>query len=114
MRNQVDLDALFIGSTMHGLAGVMSGNCVDKLDLRPKAPTQATAHVMNMMSLRLASKRCPLDLRFGPNRSVVGSGCQSGAYASNQAPAASKPYRQASAYSVAKSAKERGACPVSA
>ncbi|WP_371132690.1 hypothetical protein [Methyloversatilis sp.] len=31
----VDLDALYIRSAMHGLAGVMTGNCIGQLDLAP-------------------------------------------------------------------------------
>ena len=57
MRDQIDLDALFIWSTRHGLAGVMNGNCIDKLGLKPKVLARATGHVMDMVALGLASKR---------------------------------------------------------
>ena len=33
VREMVELDALYIWSTMHGLAGVMNGQCIKRLDL---------------------------------------------------------------------------------
>jgi len=45
-RERVELDALFIWSTMHGLAGVMNGSCVDKLDLKASVLQRAMPHVM--------------------------------------------------------------------
>ena len=45
-RERVELDALFIWSTMHGLAGVMNGSCVDKLDLKASVLERAMPHVM--------------------------------------------------------------------
>ncbi len=54
MRERVELDALFIWSTVHGLAGVMNGNCLDKLDLQPKVLKQAVAHAMERVRLGLA------------------------------------------------------------
>jgi AcrR family transcriptional regulator len=57
MRDQVELDALYIWSTMHGLAGVMNGNCIDKLGLEPKVLKQAVIHAMEKVGLGLAGKR---------------------------------------------------------
>lgn len=56
-RDLVELDALFIWSSMHGLAGVMNGNCIDKLNLTTKVLNRAHAHVIGMVGLGLASKR---------------------------------------------------------
>ena len=56
MRERVELDALYIWSTMHGLAGVMNGNCLDKLDLQPKVLKQAVAHAMERVRLGLMGK----------------------------------------------------------
>ena len=44
---RVDLDALFVWSTLHGLVGVMSGNCVEKLGLQPTMLEQVVQHVMD-------------------------------------------------------------------
>jgi AcrR family transcriptional regulator len=52
----VELDALYIWSTMHGLAGVMNGQCIDKLELKAKVLKQAVRHAMDRMSLGLAGK----------------------------------------------------------
>ena len=46
MREQVELDALYIWSTVHGLAGVMNGQCLGRLDLKPKVLKQAVQHAM--------------------------------------------------------------------
>jgi AcrR family transcriptional regulator len=56
MREQVELDALYIWSTMHGLAGVMSGDCIDQLDLKPRVRKLAVRHAMDRMGIGLASK----------------------------------------------------------
>ena len=45
----VDLDALFVWSTMHGLAGILGANCTDHLTLRPTVHKQAVAHVMSLI-----------------------------------------------------------------
>lgn len=55
MRDQVDLDALCIWSTVHGLAGVLNGNCIDKLDVRRRVLNQAAAHTMQRLRLGLAA-----------------------------------------------------------
>jgi AcrR family transcriptional regulator len=52
-RETVDLDALYIWSTMHGLAGVMNGQCLDRLELKAKVLKQAVRHAMDRMSLGL-------------------------------------------------------------
>ena len=56
MREAVELDALYIWSTVHGLAGVMNGKCIDKLDLQPKVLKQAVAHAMERVRLGLMGK----------------------------------------------------------
>jgi AcrR family transcriptional regulator len=59
-RDIVDLDALFIWSSMHGLAGVLNGDCIDKLNLRPKILGKAVAHTMDMVGLGLESRKASL------------------------------------------------------
>jgi AcrR family transcriptional regulator len=53
-RETVDLDALYIWSTVHGIAGVMNGPCIDKLDLKAKVLKQAVQHAMDRMGIGLA------------------------------------------------------------
>jgi AcrR family transcriptional regulator len=57
MREQVELDALYIWSTMHGLAGVMSGPCIEQLHLKPKVLKQAVQHAMERLGIGLAGRR---------------------------------------------------------
>jgi AcrR family transcriptional regulator len=54
MRATVDLDALYIWSTMHGLAGVMNGQCIGKLDLKATVLKRAVPHAMARMGIGLA------------------------------------------------------------
>lgn len=56
MRETVDLDALYIWSTVHGLAGVMNGQCIDKLDIKAAVLKKAMRHAMDRMGLGLAGK----------------------------------------------------------
>lgn len=56
----VDLDALFVWSTMHGLAGVMSGNCIGQLHLSEKVHQQAPGHVMELIGLGLEGRTLAL------------------------------------------------------
>lgn len=56
-REAVDLDALYIWSTVHGLAGVMNGPCIDRLDVKAKVLKQAIRHAMERMSAGLAGER---------------------------------------------------------
>ena len=39
---------------MHGLAGVMHGSCIDKLDIPPAVRRQAVEHVMRRVGMGLA------------------------------------------------------------
>jgi AcrR family transcriptional regulator len=57
MRTTVELDALYIWSTMHGLAGVMNGHCLDGLGLEAKVLKQAVQHAMDRMGVGLAGRR---------------------------------------------------------
>ena len=56
-RELVELDALYIWSTVHGLAGVMNGPCIGHLDLKAKVLRQAVRHTMERMGAGLASPR---------------------------------------------------------
>jgi AcrR family transcriptional regulator len=56
-REAVDLDALYIWSTVHGLAGVMNGPCIDHLDVKAKVLKQAVRHAMERMRVGLAGAR---------------------------------------------------------
>ncbi len=49
MREAVELDALYIWSTMHGLAGVMNGPCIDQLGLKSGVLKRAVQHAMARM-----------------------------------------------------------------
>lgn len=57
MREVVELDALYIWSTMHGLAGVMNGQCIDRLGLKGRVLKQAVRHSMDRMGQGLAGTR---------------------------------------------------------
>ncbi len=57
MNDRVDLDALYIWSTVHGLAGIMNGNCIDKMNLKAKVIDQAIEHVIQMVDIGLQGKR---------------------------------------------------------
>jgi AcrR family transcriptional regulator len=48
---QVDLDAMFIWSQMHGLASIAQANVMEHLGLSPQATQGMVAHAMHMMSL---------------------------------------------------------------
>lgn len=56
-RDIVDLDALYIWSTMHGLAGVMNGQCIDQLDIKASVLKRAVRHAMDRMGVGLNGKR---------------------------------------------------------
>ena len=40
--------------TVHGLAGVMNGQCIERLELRTKVLRQAVRHAMDRMSTSLS------------------------------------------------------------
>jgi len=61
----VDLDALFIWSAIHGLAGVMGGECIQHLDLAKRVRQQAPEHVMSMIG-------CAMQAPGGPAASPAG------------------------------------------
>jgi hypothetical protein len=44
---RVDLDAMFVWSTMHGLVGVMNGDCLAKLDLQHALLRRLVQHVID-------------------------------------------------------------------
>jgi AcrR family transcriptional regulator len=56
MREAVELDALYIWSTVHGLAGVMNGQCIGKLGLKSGVLKRAVRHAMERMEIGLSSK----------------------------------------------------------
>ena len=49
-QERVDLDAMFVWSAMHGLVGVVSGNCVDKLGLPQEVLGKLVQHVMDSVA----------------------------------------------------------------
>lgn len=61
-RDVIDLDALYIWSTMHGLAGVLNGNCIAQLELSDHVREHASAHVMNMIECAMVGR----SLQHGP------------------------------------------------
>lgn len=54
--NQVDQDALFIWSTMHGLAGVMSSNCIHHLQLIQDTKAEIPEHVIKMIGMAMKAR----------------------------------------------------------
>jgi AcrR family transcriptional regulator len=56
MRDVVDLDALYIWSTVHGLAGVMNGQCIARLRLKSGVLKRAVRHAMERMEIGLSGK----------------------------------------------------------
>ena len=52
---RVDLDAMFVWSTMHGLVGVMHGDCIDKLGLQQKMLGRVVQHVMDGVARGLSA-----------------------------------------------------------
>ncbi len=53
-RELVELDALYIWSMVHGLAGVMNSQCMDLLGLKAKVIKRAVEHAMSRASLGLS------------------------------------------------------------
>jgi len=56
MREAIELDALCISSTVHGLAGVMNGQCIGELDLKANVLKRAVRHSMQRTGIGLAGK----------------------------------------------------------
>lgn len=56
MREAVELDALYIWSTVHGLAGVMNGQCIGMLGLKADVLKHAVHHAIQRMGIGLAAK----------------------------------------------------------
>lgn len=56
-RATIDLDALFVWSSMHGLAGMLQSNVMPWLDLAPKVEAGATEHVMKRVEAALVAPR---------------------------------------------------------
>jgi AcrR family transcriptional regulator len=53
MRDTIDLDALYIWSTVHGLAGVMNSQCIGMLDIKASVLKRAMKHAMDRMDVGL-------------------------------------------------------------
>ncbi|MFN0100257.1 MAG: TetR/AcrR family transcriptional regulator [Gemmatimonadaceae bacterium] len=68
MRERIELDALYIWSTVHGLAGVMNGPCITQLDLKKSVLRRAISHTMTRMGVGLSGE--PISRSEGwPSRS---------------------------------------------
>ena len=52
--DRIDLDALFVWSAMHGLAGAINSEVIKKLGLKSDVLDQATAHIMDKVGRALA------------------------------------------------------------
>ena len=48
--------ARYVWSTVHGLAGVMNGQCIGELDLKANVLKRAVRHSMQRMGIGLAGK----------------------------------------------------------
>lgn len=55
--DRVDLDALYIWSTVHGMAGVLNGNCIHKLNVKRAVVEQAIEHAIVMVELGLSRRQ---------------------------------------------------------
>jgi AcrR family transcriptional regulator len=53
--DRVDLDALFVWSSMHGLAGVINGDVIGRLELDSGLLNRTTAHVMGLVGRALGA-----------------------------------------------------------
>ena len=53
MRQRVDLDAMFIWASMHGMASIQNAHVMQHLDLPAATRTQAPAHLMQMMAIAM-------------------------------------------------------------
>lgn len=56
MREAVELDALYIWSTVHGLAGIMDGQCIGLIDLKANVLKHAVRHAMQRMGIGLSGQ----------------------------------------------------------
>jgi len=54
-REAVELDALYIWATVHGLAGVVNGPCLPHLELKARVLKQAVRHTLERMGRGLAA-----------------------------------------------------------
>lgn len=57
MRERVELDALYIWSMMHGLTGVLNGDCIGHLQLKRGVLRQAASYAMERMGVGLTKPR---------------------------------------------------------
>jgi AcrR family transcriptional regulator len=57
MRARVELDALYIWSMMHGLTGVLNGDCIGHLQLKRGVLRQAASYAMERMGVGLTGPR---------------------------------------------------------
>lgn len=56
VREAIDLDALHVWATVHGLAGVMNGQCIDQLGLKDAVLKKALRHSMSRLGIGLAGR----------------------------------------------------------
>ena len=56
-RKRVDLDAMFIWSTMHGLASILQANVMSQLELSPKVSDETVGHAMKMVGTAMTVSR---------------------------------------------------------
>ncbi len=57
--SQVDLHAMFIWSTVHGLASIRQGSCMEHLHLAPGVgPQHIAGHALGMIERALRSGTC--------------------------------------------------------
>ena len=55
-KDRIDADALFVWSSMHGLASILQSQAMDHLSLSPKVLANAVKHVMLMVDTALLAK----------------------------------------------------------
>lgn len=62
LRSHVDLQAMFIWSAMHGLAGIAQGQVLAWLNLAPQVQAGAADHVMRMVEAALHASAPPVQV----------------------------------------------------
>jgi len=70
----LDQDAIFIWSSMHGLASIMESDCMAHLQLDPEVRLGVPDHVMLMIDKAILSRKSPPSRDPGDHQSAVGAG----------------------------------------
>lgn len=55
-RTAVDLDAMYVWATMHGVASITQSDVMDQLELAPRTEAQFPEHVMRMIAVAMGAR----------------------------------------------------------